>query len=242
MAIDSAKILFSDKFQITDKIVVRHSTLGDVVNLGEEHYFRVLQSLTSIPSDEKYLLYKQGIDWMELSDLEFFSMTASALSPDDTQIFFPGLNFSKFRLYIQPNGEKAFADKDTGIKIDFYVHRKMMDCLCTIHKIKKKVEKAGNSYTKQILIEEDKERVERALKKPKEFKSTLAPLMSSMVNREGFKYDYQTIMDMRFGQFMDAATRLQLIVATDQLIQGIYNGTVDASKIDKKRMDWTREI
>lgn len=242
MAIDSAKILFSDSFRITDKIVARHSTMGDVIDLGEERYFRILQSLTAIPSDEKWLLYKQGIDWMELSDLEFFSMTVSSLSKEDTEIFFPGLDFSKFRLYVRPDGDKIFADKANNIIIDFYGYRQMMDCLCTIHKIKKKVEKAGNSYTKQILLEEDEERVKRAMNNPKEFKSTLTPLVSSMVNREGFKYDYQTVRDMRFGQFMDAATRLQLIVATDQLIQGIYAGTVDSSKIDKKRMDWTREL
>lgn len=242
MAIDSAKILFSESFRITDKIVARHSTMGDVIDLGEERYFRILQSLTAIPSDEKWLLHKQGIDWMELSDLEFFSMTVTALSKEDTEVFFPGLDFSKFKLYIRPDGDKVFADKANNIVIDFYGYRQMMDCLCTIHKIKKKVEKAGNSYTKQILLEEDEERVKRAMNSPKEFKSTLAPLMSSMVNREGFKYDYQTVKSMRFGQFMDAATRLQLIVATDQLIQGIYAGTVDASKVDKKRMDWTREI
>lgn len=242
MAIDSAKILFSDSFRITDKIVARHSTMGDVIDLGEERYFRILQSLTAIPSDEKWLLYKQGIDWMELSDLEFFSMTVTSLSKEDTEIFFPGLDFSKFKLYIRPDGDKVFADKANNIVIDFYGYRQMMDCLCTIHKIKKKVERAGNSYTKQILLEEDEERVKRAMNNPKEFKSTLAPLMSSMVNREGFKYDYQSVRSMRFGQFMDAATRLQLIVATDQLIQGIYAGTVDASKVDKKRMDWTREI
>lgn len=242
MAIDSAKIMFTDSFRITDKVTVRHSELGDVINLGEEHYFRVLQSLTAIPSDEKYLLHKQGIDWMELSDLEFFSMTVGSLSYEDTSIFFPNLDFSKFKLYVRPDGDKIFADEKNEIIIDFYVHRQMMDCLCSIHKIKKKVEKAGNAYTKQFLIEEDEERVKRALKNPKEFKSTLHPLISAMVNRPGFKYDYQTVMSMRFGQFMDAAARLQLIVATDQLIQGIYAGNVDASKIDKKRMDWTREI
>lgn len=242
MGIDSAKLLFSNSFPITDKIIVRHSTMGDIIDLGEELYFRTLQSLTAIPSDEKWLLHKQGIDWMELSDLEFFSMTVASLSKEDTSIFFPGLDFSKFKLYEKPNGDKVFADKENNIVIDFYGHKQMMDCLCSIHKIKKKVEKAGNAYTKQILLEEDEERVKRAINNPKGFKSTLTPLVSSMVNREGFKYDYQTVRSMRFGQFMDAATRLQLIVATDQLVQGIYAGNVDPSKIDKKRMDWTREI
>ena len=56
--IDTARILFSDSFEITKLISVRHSTLGDVIRLGEERYFRILQLLTAIPSDEKFLLYK----------------------------------------------------------------------------------------------------------------------------------------------------------------------------------------
>ena len=242
MAFDNTQILFLDTLQLTDHISVRHSELRDVINLGEEQYFRVLQTLTAIPSEEKYLLFKQGIDWMEITDLEFFSMMVSSLSKEETQIFIPGVDFSSFKLYVRPDGEKIFADKDRCIQLDMYSHKRMMECLCAIHKIKKKVEKAGNSYTKQVLIEEDKERVERLLKNKKEFKSTLRPLISSMVNREGFKYTYDSVLSMKFGQFMDAATRLQLIVATDQLIQGIYAGNVDPKQIPKERMDWTRDI
>lgn len=240
--IDAAQILFSDSYKITDRVTVRHSTLGDVINLGEEHYFNVLRTLTAIPSDEKYILHKQGIDWMEITDLEFFAMAIQALKPEETQIFLPGIDFTHFKLYKRDDGDIYYADKDAGIVLDFYSHKRILDCLCSIHRIKKKVEKAGNATTKQVLIEEDKERIERAKALKKEFKSSLVPLISSMVNREGFKYSYDSVKQLRFGQFMDACARLQLIVATDQLVQGIYAGTVDQTKIDKKKTDWTREI
>lgn len=238
--IDTARILFSDSFEITKLISVRHSTLGDVINLGEERYFRTLQLLTSIPSDEKFLLYKNGIDWMEVSDLEFFAMMVRGIPKEDSQIFLPGLDFSKFKLYKDKNGDVKFSDG--AVTMDFYSHQRMAECLCTIHRIKKKVEKAGNATTKKVLIKEDEDRHKYAAKNTKEFKSTLTPLISSLVNREGFKYTYDTVMAMKFGQFMDAAARLQMIVATDQLIQGIYAGNVDMKQIDKKRLDWTREI
>ena len=238
--IDTARILFSDSFEITKLISVRHSTLGDVINLGEERYFRTLQLLTAIPSDEKFLLYKNGIDWMEVSDLEFFAMMVRGIPKEDSQIFLPGLDFSKFKLYKDKNGDVKFSDG--VVTMDFYSHQRMAECLCTIHRIKKKVEKAGNATTKKVLIKEDEDRHKYAAKNTKEFKSTLTPLISSLVNREGFKYTYDTVMAMKFGQFMDAAARLQMIVATDQLIQGIYAGNVDMKQIDKKRLDWTREI
>ena len=238
--IDAARILFSDSFEITKLISVRHSTLGDVINLGEERYFRILQLLTAIPSDEKFLLYKNGIDWMEVSDLEFFAMMVRGIPKEDSQIFLPGLDFSKFKLYKDKNGDVKFSDG--AVTMDFYSHQRMAECLCTIHRIKKKVEKAGNATTKKVLIKEDEDRHKYAAKNTKGFKSTLTPLISSLVNREGFKYTYDTVMAMKFGQFMDAAARLQMIVATDQLIQGIYAGNVDMKQIDKKRLDWTREI
>ena len=138
--IDTARILFSDSFEITKLISVRHSTLGDVIRLGEERYFRILQLLTAIPSDEKFLLYKNGIDWMEISDLEFFAMMVRGIPKEDSQIFLPGLDFSKFKLYKDDSGDVKFSDG--VITIDLYSHQRMAECLCTIHRIKKKVEKA----------------------------------------------------------------------------------------------------
>lgn len=242
MAIDIAQVLFSDSFKITDKIYVRHSTVGDVVRLGEEHYFQVLQTLTAIPSDEKYLLWQHGIDWMQISDLEFFAMIVKALDPKDSQIFVPDVDFRRFELYKRPDGDIVFADKDNAIVLDLYSHKRLMDTLCQIHRIKKKIEKAGNELTKRILIEEDRDKRKFAAAQHKEYQSTLMPLISSMVNREGFKYDYQSIQSLRFGQFMDAVSRLQLIVSTDQLIAGVYAGNVDMKKLDKKKLDWTRDI
>lgn len=241
-AIDIAQVLFSSEFKITDKIYVRHSTVGDVVRLGEEHYFQILQTLTAIPSDEKYLLWQNGIDWMEISDLEFFSMMVKTLSVEESQVFLPGIDFKKFELYKRPDGDIVFADKRQSIVMDAYSHKRMLDTLCQIHRIKKKVEKAGNATTKRILIEEDRDKKKLAASQHKEYKSTLMPLISSMVNRSGFKYDYETIRDLRFGQFMDSVARLQLIVATDQLVTGVYAGNVDTKKLDKKKLDWTREI
>lgn len=146
----------------------------------------------------------------------------------------PGLDFSKFMLYKRDDGDIVFADKDNGIIIDALGYAKISEALCTIHKIKKKVEKAGNAFTKKVLIDDDEERHRIAKAKHKDYKPTLLPLISSAVNREGFKYDYSTIRDLMFGQFMDSIARLQMIVATDQLVAGIYAGNVDAKRLIRK--------
>ena len=222
---------------------MRQSTVGDVINLGEEKYFHILSSMTAIPSDAKSVLWDAGIDWEELSDLEFFAMMVGLLSKEETQIFIPNVDFSKFSLYKREDGDIVFADKVNCIVIDMMVHRKILDYLCTIHKIKKKPEKAGSALTKQWLIDEDRDRRKmEAAKKGKPFESSLMPLVSSMVNHEGFKYGYKEVRDLPFGQFMDAAARVQLIASTDKLISGIYAGTIDGKKIGKSQLDWTRAI
>ena len=241
--VDAGQVLFSKSYKITDKIIMRQSTVGDVIDMGEEHYFHVLNLLTAIPSDAKSALWDAGLDWEEVPDLQFFAMAVSGLKPEDTQIFIPGVDFTKFALYKRDDGDFVFADKVNCITVDVMVHKKILDYLCAAHKIKKKPEKAGSALTKQWLIEEDRDkRKMAAAKKDKSFKSDLMPLVSSMVNHEGFKYDYETVKGLPFGQFMDAAARVQLIVSVDKIISGIYAGTVDGKKIAKSQLDWTRAI
>lgn len=241
--VDAGQVLFSKSYKITDKIIMRQSTVGDVIALGEEHYFHVLNLLTAIPSDAKSALWDAGLDWEEVPDLQFFAMAVSGLKPEDTQIFIPGVDFTKFALYKRDDGDFVFADKVNCITVDVMVHKKILDYLCAAHKIKKKPEKAGSALTKQWLIEEDRDkRKMAAAKKDKPFKSDLIPLVSSMVNREGFKYDYETVMGLPFGQFMDAAARVQLIVSVDGITSGIYAGTIDGKKVAKSQLDWTRAI
>lgn len=238
--LDASQIIFNKEFVITDKVSVRHSTVGDVIRIGEEHYLHVVSTLTGIPSDAKSVLYDLGVDWVEMSDLEFFALSVQGMSKEDTSIFLPNLDFSKFKLYKRSDGVIQFADKENGVIIDELVYRKIMECLCTIHKIKKKPEKPGDALVREWLIEEDRDKRRNASLKP--FKSKLLPLISAMINRPNFKYNYETIGDLLYGQFMDSVTRVQMIISADQLIQGCYAGNIDTKKLDKKKLDWTRDI
>lgn len=242
--LDKGQILFSNNYRITDNISVRHSTVGDIINLGEEKYFGILSTLTSIPSDAKSVLDDMGIDWVEISDLEFFALTTGGLSESESGIFLPNIDLRKFKLYKRPDGDIVYADKDNSIIIDKRAHMMILETLCTIHKIKKKPEKPGSKLARQWLIEEDREkRMLAARKKEKNgFESTLIPLISSAVNSEGFKYNYQTVLDLPYGQFMDAIARLQIIKSADALLGGCYSGNVDMKKLNKKNLDWMREI
>lgn len=60
--VDPIKLYFGDDYRLTDAITIRQPTLGDVIDIGEEQYFSVVQMLTAIPSDMKAPLWDVGID------------------------------------------------------------------------------------------------------------------------------------------------------------------------------------
>lgn len=240
LKVDQLKLLTGKPIRITDKIIYSQPKIRTVAEFGEENYYNVLAALTRIPSDIKSILWDSGIDWMELSDLELFYTLVKDLPTDMTEIFFPDVDFSDAILVMGDSGDKFIYCKNSDVKIDFYVHMCMQECLCKSHGIKKKVERAGNKYTKQVLIEEDRQK--RQINVNKEFESNLIGPISALVNYAGFKYDYSTVWDLTMYQFMDALHRCRLFESVDHLLNGIYAGTVDAKKIKNEKLDWTREV
>ena len=56
----------------------------------------------------------------------------------------------------------------------------------------------------------------------------------------GYTLDY--VKNMGLFEFMDDLSRLQVIVNTDALLNGMYSGMIDTKKINKKEFDWCRDI
>lgn len=238
--VDTLALLSGKSIKITDRITYVQPTLHDVIKFGEREYYHILSNLTAIPSDMKSILWDAGIDWMEFDDMQLFQALSSQMPMEKTGIFFPNIDFTQFVMIKQETGDLIMFNKPQNIIIDKYVFAKMQDCLCKSHGIKKKVEKAGNKYTKQILIDEDRQK--RELNKDKEFKSNLYGLVSAMVNYSGFKYGYKDVWDLSMFQFMDAVQRARLIDSTNHLLNGVYAGTIDTKKIRNEKFNWMREI
>jgi hypothetical protein len=75
-------------------------------------------------------------------------------------------------------------------------------------------------------------------KKNKRFESMLEPLVASMVNQAGFKYNYETVWALPITLFNHSVTRIQKFHQYCHLMGGIYAGTVKTDDIDKKEMNW----
>ncbi len=238
--IDGLKLYFGDDFAINDKIVIHQPTIGEVANYGEQSYFGMAHTICTIPSDMKSQLWDMKIDWMEITDFQLFTLLCKALPPERTSILFGDLDFTKLKLYPHPQNEDmvVLANKETGVVIDEYIYMKMVEYIRKMHGFTKKVERAKNKMTKKILIQEDRDRIARNANK--EFESYLLPLVSSVQARSGYTKEY--IRNMGLCEFMDQVSRFQIIVSSDALLHGMYGGFIDTKKINKKELNWMREI
>ena len=118
------------------------------------------------------------------------------------------------------------------------IYERIVNYLRKVHGLKKKVEHAGNKYTKKILIDEDRMRIEA--NKNKLYKSFLTPLISSVKCRMGYTKDY--VRNMQVFEFFDDVQRLNVINNADALLRGMYSGMIDTKKINKQELNWMREL
>lgn len=237
--VDALFLYFGDDYVINDKITIKQPTIGDVVSYGEASYFNMVYSLTSIPSDNKLSLWEVGIDWNEITDFQLFQILCQNFTPDKTGILFGDLDFSKLRLYPHPeNGEPILVDREAGVVIDQLIYMRMMKFLRKLHNITPKPEKAKGKRVKEAML--DEERRKREYNKDKPFKSYLLPLISAVKVKQGYTKDY--IRNMGMYEFFDDLARMQAIDSADHLMNGMYCGMADLSKVDKKQFNWLREL
>jgi hypothetical protein len=200
MDVDDLRLYIGDDFVINDNIKVCQPTIRDIAEFGERDFFSVVHTITAIPSDMKSQLWDMELDWMEVDDFELFMMLVQTLTPDRTSILFGDLDFSKLRPFRNnQNGNIVLADKETGVIIDKMIYLRIVEYLRKAFNITPKVERAKNKITKQILIDEDRKKIEFNKNKP--FKSFLLPLISSVKVRQGYTKEY--VLNMGYVEFMN---------------------------------------
>ena len=200
----------------------------------------MVHTLTAIPSDCKAMLYDQmGIYWTEIEDFDLFVMFSQTLTPDKTGIIFGDLDLSKLKPYRHPhNDEIILADKESGIIIDKLIYMRMMTFLRKLHNITPKPERAKGKRAREAMIDED--RRNREYNKDKPFRSYLLPLISAVKVKQGYTKDY--VRNMGLYEFFDDLSRMQVIDSANHLLNGMYCGMADLSKVDRKELNWLREL
>jgi hypothetical protein len=238
--VDELQLYFGDPYIINEHISISQPLINDIVLYGERDYFSMVHTITAIPSDVKSMLWDQmGLDWNEVDDYELFMMMAQTLTQDKTSILFGSLDLSKMKPYRnKQNDGIVLADVESGIVVDKMIYMRIVSYLRKLHNIKPKIERAANKMTKKILLDEDREKIR--LSKDKPFQSYLLPMISSVKVKQGYTKDY--VRNMGLNEFFTEVLRLQIIDQADHLLNGMYAGFADLSKVNKKLFDWMRPI
>lgn len=235
--IDELQLFRGKDYALNEKITLRQPTLNEICDYGEQKYWNIISVLTATPSDYKVQLDDMGMDYEEVSELDFFFMLCRELTIDDTYILLYDIDLSSFVPYKnKQNDEIVYYNETNDIVIDANIQRLIADYIRTIHNMQKKIDKAGNSHTKKYLIETERRKQQRLKNKP--FKSMLIPMISAMTNCENFKYNHDTVWDLHIYTFNDSVKRIQKIKNSDNLYTGIYTGNVDAKKISEEELNW----
>jgi len=239
--VDELKLYFGDDFRINDHVIIHQPTIGEILEMGEQKYFSIVHLLTATPSDMIAQLHKKGLDWNEIEDFELFSMLILGLKKEDTSILFGDLDFSEFRIEpVEGKRQHVLRHERLGFAIDELMYGAIVHYIRTMHGFKKNVSLAGNEATKQMMIEMALEDLEIA--KKKKYKSSLKAIISTLVNSAGFKYGLEEIRNMKFCALMDSISRIQIIRSSEALLHGCYSGMIDTKKINKKELNFMRDI
>lgn len=241
--IDELSVYFGEPFSINDKITIYQPTLGDIVEFGERKYYSMVHTLTCIPADMMSQLADMGIDYMEISDFDLFMLLTRGMTKENTYLLFGDLDLSTFEPYVnQLNGETVLYHEETDTIIDKLIHMKIVEYIRKIHNIPKPKSRrhAANKTTKKILIEQDRQRLQKAQTEP--YKSQLKELISAMMRYPGFKYKKNELKECGLYEFMDTVQGAQIYVSTTSLLSGMYSGMIDTSKINKKEFNWMRGL
>jgi len=257
---------------ITSKIIVTQPELGQIEEFGEQKYFGSIYTLISVGADMKWQLNEIGIDYTKISDYELFykliwhlvsskkiqheelmeSNDAEELkkySNEDLkdmlinplELVLKDIDFADFKLYKNnTTNEIVLYNEEKDITVDRSIYSRLVDTIRKMHGFKRNNEMPANEATRLILIEDAKQKYLMDLNKP--YESVLKPLISALVNYNGFKYNHAEVWDLKINAFFDSLRRIPKIQDAQLLLQGVYSGFVNLEKIEKERLNWTGRI
>ncbi len=243
---DKLRLFFGLDYYVKG-IRIHQPTIGDILEIGEKSFYTAISPFINNSTSIRLMLWKVGIDWCSVKDIEVYQIMMNNLQTKDVEplkLIFPDINFSNFKLMnIQVSSQEdcqlCLYNKSIDLVLFENEYMEIAEYIREMLNIHPKIEKAKGKTTKKWMIQEDEQNL---LNKPSENDSSLLPLISSLINHPGFKYNLEELKQVGICQFYDAIQRLQIYEGTRALLQGSYSGFCDTSKINKEQFNFMRNI
>ena len=238
-SVDPLQLYMGYDYAINDKIIIKQPTMRNITDIGEQDYYSMVYTLTANPTRMKVQLWDLGIDWNQIEDFDLFVMLAPSLSKERTSVILGDIDLSQMKPYkSRENGDIVLADIERDIVIDKLIYQRIVNYIRKMHRIKVEVKYAKNKFTKSAMIEYDRQQMQINLSK--EYKSSFVPIISTLQCKMGWTKEY--ILNMGIVEYFEIVERMQIINNAEHLLSGVYAGTIDVKKIDKKELNFMREL
>lgn len=229
-------LLYEREIPINEHIKVVVPTVGEIM-VDEGGYYNLVSIMTAAPIDYMVQLDDAGIDFSEINDYELFLLMFGGIKSQDTSLIFGDLDLSNFDIDVNEQNENIILkDKKSGVVIDRSIHWQIAETLRKIHHLKRDRRKPGNEEAKKYMIKRAREKMNRRKNKPQE--SQLEPLIVAMVNKEQFKYNYESVLDISIYQFNESVHQIINVVDYEHKMSGVYAGTVDPKNMSRDEFNW----
>lgn len=233
-------LLFKDRVPVADGIEFHIHTIGEIMEFGEEQYFRSIALFLADPFDYMLPLHEMGVDYETINEFELFVTLMGQLSPETMQFLFDDtLSFEGMLLAQdhQNDDQLVLVDPENPERIFGPTTLFLLaDVIRQVHYYEHEIKKAGNKAAKAYFLELAKKRARR--KKNQVAKSVLEPLVLALVNAPEFPYDYNTCKDVTIYQFLSSVHKIPKRLLWNFIMHGVHVGMIDAQKLDWKELDW----
>ena len=250
--VDILKMYFDLDMNITEDIKIHQPTIQEIIDYGETEFWNTAYLLTANPTSMRLALWDSGVDWNKINDFDLFINLVKDLPVELTSIFFGDLDFSKFFIIKKDEVEEDKSpyvmvySPNSKIQIDENLYIEIVQHLRVMLDIHPKKQKAKNKITKELIIEEERDKNRIATlnaKKSPIKKSLLFSFISSALNHPGFKYKKNELRDVGILEFMDSIKRIHVYEEVTSLMTGMYMGMVDLKGRDlNKDLNWSRDL
>ena len=237
-------LLQGKDIQLNDNITVINPTIDEILEYGEEEYWKAVTQITSTSYQYLLFFHKQGLNYQEISDYEMFVLLAQNMTKEQTQLILKDIDLSELTAVVDnEDGSIVLIDRNENIIIDEAIYYVMVEYIRTINNVTREYRIPGNEHTYNIYIREA-EREEQILERKgaQPFESLLEPLISALCNHPSFKYDHMSVGQVSLYTLMDSLKRIQLYENYRNLISAIYAGTIDSKSIKKDELNWFKSL
>lgn len=241
---ENKSLLNQKSVEITDRLTLHIPTVGEILN-DQAIYFSLVSIMTSTPLQYMVQLDDMHIDYTKISDFDMFRLFFPVYARQDISILFGDLALDD--IYAghdnSTNLEVLYSPK-SGVKIDEYVYWKMAKLMRQIHLIKYNRAMPKGEHTKKYLLDKERRHLKNLerMRKKKEFEqSDFEKLVIALVNNQSFKYDYDSVNQLSIYNFYQSFQQIQHEINFNNVMRGIYAGTIDTSKLtDKSVLSWIK--